>query len=200
MTIDIDERKVERNELGMWLGWTIATALGMLVGFLLTIPLVNVLDLAIARLTVPLIAGFLIGFSQWIVLKQYVTASTDWILAGGASWAAGYALGLLLMLNMPSTVVGGIIGSLLFGIIVAVVQWPVFRREIPHIWMWILSSAIGWTIGFLASQVALMPFSSDPVINPAVSTAVIAGTNGLVAGAITGLALVWIVRRPEKVT
>ena len=199
MTIDIDERKVERNELGMWVGWTIATAFGMLVGFLLTIPLVNVLDLAIARLAVPVVAGALIGFSQWIVLKQYVTASTDWILAGGAAWAAGYALGLLLMLNLPNTLVAGILGSLIFGAIVAQVQWPVFRREIPNSWMWIISSAVGWTIGFLASQGALSLFSNEPAIHPAVSTAVIAGTNGLVAGAITGLALIWIVRRPERV-
>jgi len=171
----------------------------MLVGFLLTIPLVNVLDLAIARLAVPVVAGALIGFSQWIVLKQYVTASTDWILAGGAAWAAGYALGLLLMLNLPNTLVAGILGSLIFGAIVAQVQWPVFRREIPNSWMWIISSAVGWTIGFLASQGALSLFSNEPAIHPAVSTAVIAGTNGLVAGAITGLALIWIVRRPERV-
>jgi hypothetical protein len=169
----------------------------MLVGFLSTIPLVNRLDLVFARLIVPVTAGILIGFAQWIVLRQYVTASSDWIWAGGASWAAGYALGLLLMLNLPSTFVGGIIGSLLFGIIVAAVQWPVFRREIPNAWMWVLSSAIGWTAGFLASQLALTSFSAESAINPAISTALIAGTTGLVAGAITGLALIWIVRRPE---
>jgi hypothetical protein len=32
-----------------------------------------------------------------------------------------------------------------------------------------------------------------------VSTTVIAVTSGLVAGAITGLALIWIVRKPEVV-
>jgi hypothetical protein len=167
------------------------------VGFLSTIPLVNLLDLVLARLIVPVVAGILIGFAQWIVLRQYVTASSDWIWAGGAAWAAGYALGLLLMLNLPSTFVGGIIGSLLFGIIVAAVQWPVFRREIPNAWMWVLSNAVGWTAGFLASQLVLIPFSGESAIDPAVSTALIAGSTGLVAGAITGLALVWIVRRPE---
>jgi hypothetical protein len=198
MTIDIDEGKVGHSELGMWVGWTMATALGMLVGFLLTIPLVNWLDLPIARLAVPVVAGTLIGFAQWIVLKQYVTASTDWILAGGAAWAAGYALGLLLMLNLPNTLFAGLVGSLIFGVIVALIQWPVLRREIPNAMMWILSSAMGWSIGYLASQGALSLFAGTSAIHPALSTSVIAGTNGLVAGAITGFALVRIVRQPEK--
>ena len=28
MTIDIDEARVKRNEFGLWLAWTMATALG----------------------------------------------------------------------------------------------------------------------------------------------------------------------------
>ena len=61
MAIDLNEAKVARNEFGMWLEWTLATALGMLLGFLPSIVLVNLLDLALARIIVPLWAGFLIG-------------------------------------------------------------------------------------------------------------------------------------------
>ena len=68
MTIDIDEVKVERNELGLWLGWTLATAGGMLLGFLPTILLVNVLNLGLAQIAVPVLAGTVIGFAQWLVL------------------------------------------------------------------------------------------------------------------------------------
>src|SRR4030095_440411 len=60
MTIDIDEAKVERNELGLWLGWTLATAGGMLLGFLPTILLVNVLNLGLAQIAVPVLAGTVI--------------------------------------------------------------------------------------------------------------------------------------------
>jgi hypothetical protein len=41
-------------------------------------------------------------------------------------------------------------------------------------------------------------FFHDPVIEPVVSTSVVAGTSGLVAGAITGIALVLIARHPDK--
>lgn len=198
MSIDIDEVKVNRNEFGMWLGWTLATAVGMLLGFLLSIPVVNLLDLSWARVIVPLLAGFLIGLAQWVALREYLVDATDWILAGGASWAVGYAVGLFLINSLAGTALGGLIGYMLFGVIVAIVQWPMLRREIPSVWAWILANVIGWTAGFYLSQVALELFFNEPAIAPVASTSVISAISGLVAGAITGLALVWIVRQPER--
>ena len=197
MTIDINESKVARNEVGMWLEWTLATAFGMLLGFLPSIVLVNVLDLALARIIVPLFAGFLVGLAQWFVLRKYVNGVSDWIWAAGASWAVGYALGLLIINGLTGTGLDGFIGYILFGVIVALVQWPILRREIPNVWMWILANVIGWTAGFFMSQLALDIFFNGPAIDPIASTSVISGVSGLVAGAITGVALVLIVRQPE---
>lgn len=196
--IDIDEAKVNRNEFGLWLAWTLATALGMLIGFLPALLLVNVLDLQWARVIVPLLAGFLIGLAQWAVLRNYLTSPADWILAGGTSWAVGFALGLLLINLLSSTLLGAWVTYVLFGVIIAVIQWPILRREIPHLWMWILANVIGWTAGFYLSQVALNAFFNDPAIPPITSTSFISVVTGLVAGAITGVALVLIVRQPER--
>lgn len=198
MTIDIDEVKVNRNEFGLWLGWTLATAIGMLLGLLIAIPLVNLLDLQWARIIVPLLTGFLIGLAQWAALRSYLIDATDWILAGGTSWAVGYALGLFLINALADTILGGFAGYLLFGLIIALVQWPILRREIPNLWAWILANVIGWTLGFYLSQVSLDLFFEDPAIAPVASTSVISAISGLVAGGITGLALVWIVRQPER--
>jgi hypothetical protein len=199
MTIDIDEAKVERSEIGLWLGWTLATAGGMLLGFLLTIPLVNLLNLGIAQIAVPVLAGTVIGFAQWIVLRRYLTARSNWELADGVSWAAGYILGLLLVQSLPNTFFIATLGYFLFGLIVAILQWPVLRREIPNLLVWVLANVVGWAVGFWVSQAVLPLFFTDPLVEPAVSTTVIAVTSGLVAGAITGLALIWIVRKPELV-
>lgn len=198
MTIDIDEVKVERNELGLWLGWTLATAGGMLLGFLPTILLVNMLNLGLAQIAVPVLAGTVIGLAQWLVLRRYVTASTQWDWRDGISWAAGYILGLLLIQLLPSTVFAAFIGYFLFGVIVALVQWPVLRREIPHVFIWVVAGAVAWATGYWASQAVLSIFT-DPLIDSVVGTTVIAVTSGLVAGAITGVALIWIVRKPEVV-
>jgi hypothetical protein len=198
MAIDLNEAKVARNEFGMWLEWTLATALGMLVGFVSSIALVNLLDLAFARLLVPLVAGSLIGLAQWVVLRKYLNEVVDWILAGGASWAVGYALGLLIINGLTGTGLDGFIGYVLFGIIVAIVQWPILRREIPNAWMWVAANVVGWTTGFYLSQVALDLLFNGPTIDPIASTSVLSGVSGLVAGAITGIALVLIVRKPER--
>ena len=121
------------------------------------------------------------------------------VLAAGTSWAVGYALGLFLINTLASTPLGALIGYILFGVIVAIVQWPILRREIPHLWMWILTNVVGWTAGFYISQAALNLFFNNPTIPPVTSTSFLAVVSGLVAGAITGIALVLIVRQPERV-
>ena len=197
MTIDLDEARVEHSEIGLWLSWTLVTAGGMLFGFLLSLPLINLLNLGFAQIIVPVLAGTIIGFAQWIVLRRYVTPSTQWVLADGMSWAAGYILGLFLIQLLPSTLFAAFIGYFLFGVIVALLQWPVLRREIPHVITWIVASAIAWAVGFWVSQAVLSLIFHDPTIAPTLSTSVIAVTSGLVAGAITGIDLIWIVRRPD---
>ena len=197
MAIDLDEAKVERNEFGLWLGWTLATAGGMLVGFLLTIPVVDLFDLGFARIIVPILAGLLIGFSQWIVLRRFMTTSADWVLAGGTGWAVGYALGLLVIQNLSGTFFGALAAYLLFGVIVALVHWPILSREIPSVLVWVALNVLGWAAGLWVSQIFLALIFNDPVIAPALSTSVIALSTGLVAGAITGLGLVWIARQPD---
>jgi hypothetical protein len=168
----------------------------MLLGFLPSILLVNFL--ALARLIVPLWAGFLLGLAQWVVLRKYVNEVSDWVLAAGASWAVGFALGLLITNGLTGTGLGVLFGYILFGNIVAVVQWPVLRRETPHVWMWLLANVVGWTAGFYLSQLALDLLFNGPAIDSVASTAVLSGVSDLIAGAITGVALVLILRQPER--
>lgn len=85
----------------------------------------------------------------------------------------------------------------LFGLIIALVQWPVLRREIPHVGTWILANVIAWTLGFsIGSAVELAIYSRAP-LEPWLVSLIVQAISGLIAGAITGLALVWIVRKPD---
>jgi hypothetical protein len=198
VSIDLDETKVARDEFGMWLGWTLATTFGMLVGYLPSFFLVNIVDLGLARLIVPVLAGLLIGFSQWVVLRRYVSNISDWILAGGAGWAVGYIFGLFVINSLIGLPLGGFLGYVLFGVIVAVAQWPILSREIPNLLTWVVANVAGWTLGFYASQLSLNLFEG-PAIAPALSVTLVSTVSGLIAGAITGIALVWIVRQPDRI-
>ena len=198
MTIDIDETTVKRNEFGLWLAWTLATALGMLIGYLPLALLVGSLDLGVARVIVPIISGILLGLAQWLVLRPYVSKSYDWILYNAAGWVVGFTLGLFVVQLLAKTPVGMLLGFVFFGVIVAVFQYPVLRREIPHLGTWILANVIGWTLGAYLGQLAAGVFFQNVVPTTFTSVLVTVGITGLVAGAITGLALIWIVRQPDR--
>jgi hypothetical protein len=197
MAIDLDETKIARNEPVLWLGWTLATAAGMLLGLVPIALLIDLLDLWLVRLLVPVWAGFMVGILQWLVLRSYMTHCADWILNGGAGWALGYALGLFVIHSLSQNVIGALLGYILFGLIIALVQWPVLRREIPDVIPWVLASIFGWGLGAVAGQAIMNAVAAGEPVSQVLNTAVISGVTGLVAGAVTGLALVFIVRHPE---
>jgi hypothetical protein len=200
MTIDIDETKLKRNEFALWLAWTLATALGMLVGYLPLAFLVGSLDLGIARVIVPIITGILLGLAQWLVLRPYVTGSVDWVLNLAGGWVVGYTLGLFIVQLLAKTPLGMLVGYVVFGVIVSLFQYPVLRREIPHLATWIIANVAGWTLGAYLSQWAAGAFFQNTLPTTFASVLVSVGITGLVAGAITAVALILIVRQPDRLT
>ncbi len=198
MTVDVSESKVAENTLGLWGGWALATGAGMVLGSLPYVFILDNLSLVAALILIPVSAGFLVGLFQWLVLRQYLTHSADWIVHEGAGWSLGYALGLILIRALGETVLGALLAYAIFGGIIGVIQWPVLRREIRHAVPWVLANVAAWAIGSYASQLVLTLLVSDDVISQVVSTLTISGVTGLVAGLITGLTLVWTVRQPER--
>jgi hypothetical protein len=198
MTIDIDETKVKRNEFGLWLAWTLATALGMLVGYLPLALLVRSLDLGVARVIVPILSGIVLGVAQWLVLRPYISKSLDWILNHAVGWVVGFSLGLFVVQLLSQTPLGMLVGFISFGVIVALFQYPALRREIPHLASWILANVAGWTLGAYLSLLAAGVFFQKAAPSTFTSVLVTVGITGLVAGAVTALALIWIVRQPDR--
>jgi hypothetical protein len=170
----------------------------MLIGYLPLALLAGSLDLGIARVIVPIITGVLLGLAQWLVLRPYVSKSYDWILNHAAGWVAGFTLGLFIVQLLSRTQVGMLVGFIAFGAIVALFQYPALRREIPNVFIWILANVIGWTLGAYLSQLAASALFDNAVPTTFVSVLVTVGVTGLVAGAITALALIWIVRKPDR--
>src|SRR3970282_1404627 len=103
MTIDIDQTKVKRNEFGLWLAWTLATALGMLIGYLPLAFLVCSLDLGVALVIVPIISGIFLARAKWLVLRSYISKSYAWILNHAVGWVVGFTLGLFFVQLLSET-------------------------------------------------------------------------------------------------
>jgi hypothetical protein len=198
MAVDFDERKIARDPTGLWLGWALATMVGLVVGYLPAALIIGEVDLGIARVLVPILAGVLIGLAQWLVLRRYLTESADWVFNLTGSWVVGYVIALLVVDWLGRGFWSVLFSYILFGVIVALFQWPVLRREVPQIGLWVIANVLGWTVGALASQLVIAAlFGENPASLP-VTTLVNALVVGLVAGVITGLALVRIVRQPER--
>jgi hypothetical protein len=196
--LDVSEAEVRQRGFLLWLGWTLVTALAMIIGLLPFLLFAEYIGLGLARILVPIVAGFFVGVLQWLVLRPFLTHSADWILHGGAGWSMGYALGLLIVQVLNETPLGAFIGYIVFGAIIATVQWPVLRREIRQAAPWVVTNVVAWALGSYAGQLLLNLIVRDPTTSQVLSTAVISGTTGLVAGALTGAALVWTVRLPER--
>jgi len=197
MAVDINETRVNRSEGRLWIFWTLATALGMAAGLLPFLLFIEYLPLWLGRIIVPVFAGFMIGLFQWLALRPYINHSSDWMLTGGAGWSLGYALGLLLLDLLAGSLIGAIAGSLLFGLILAVFQYPVLRREIPSAIPWLAANVFGWAAGALLSQLVLNLFVTSGTPGQFTVAAVNALVTGLTAGAVTGAALVFTVRKPD---
>lgn len=197
MAVDFNEAKVVRGGTGLWLGWALATMVGMILGYLPSALFVDQLELGLARIIVPLFAGVLIGLMQWLVLRSYVYDSADWVWNMIGSWVVGYTVGLLVVNFLAGGLFGAILAYVLFGLIVAFVQWPVLRREIPNLWMWVLANVVGWGVAAILSQLIILLIFGNTVPSLLATTLVNSAITGLVAGLITGVALVSLVRQPD---
>ncbi len=121
------------------------------------------------------VGGILIGVLQWLVLRRHLARSGWWVLASlGAVAVVGVAV---FGVGLVNTDVGWFGGVSVFGTAVGVLQWLVLRRHLARSGWWVLASTVGWVVG--------MPLGD------------IVGPPGLGAayGAITGTALVWLLRQ-----
>ncbi len=117
------------------------------------------------------VAGFMIGVLQWVVLRQRLTQTGWWVLASAAGWAGGWAIAIA-----PVSPEFGFLTGTVLGAALGTTQWLFLRRHFHRAGWWIVVSALGWTAG--------LTLLSGPLLV------------GAVAGAVTGIALELFLRYP----
>jgi WD40 repeat protein len=116
-----------------------------------------------------------------------VAASGDIIL----SWRYAFTLEQASKLLLAALVGGALAG---------VFQQRILRRSLPHAWWWVPASAVGWGLGLLG-RAAGYGASTVPVsfgLQDVLSKLLSALLPGLLLGAVTGGALVWLRRLPAS--
>lgn len=119
-----------------------------------------------------IIIGIVLGILQGFVLQNYLPKNRKWMIATSLGWALGALIILFGGLDGMD-----IIAGLVIGITTGTAQWMVLRRELFWSGWWVVMSIVAWTTGM-----ALLPGIF---------------LTGVMAGAITGIALVLLLRFPN---
>jgi hypothetical protein len=116
--------------------------------------------------------GIGLAVLQWLVLQHRLRKAWRWLIATTLGWLLGSTL-VLAFLPEGMDFLAGII----IGITTGTAQWLVLRSELYWAGWWIVISVIAWTTGM-----ALLPGVM---------------LTGVMAGAISGLALILLIRFPK---
>ena len=139
-----------------------------------------------------LIAGAMIGFGQWLVLRRWVDRAWWWILASGAGWGGAIALGMTTYGIFAAELRWEVVGMamtlpvIFFG--VGLFQWLLLRRWVRRAGWWLLASGLSSLtplVLFYVFYVLLQPQATEGGNSPA-----FLALDSVLRGLFSGVALV----------
>lgn len=172
------------------LWWVIASLVSYSVGF--------PAGLALGR---SLLWGWLLGggvasLLQWALLRRRVDRAGWWILLSVLGLTIGSGLSFLVsqyLLQLLGLTAAFASAGAAVGLGIGASQWSLLWSQFRKAGWWVLASAAGYCLGVLAAVNA-------PVMIPAGRTLIFGpefgGLIGLVSGAATGAAMLWLLRHP----
>jgi len=171
---------------GLWLGWMVASsagwALGLAGGFAVGFGLSGSVGGVASQCLFGAVLGVSLGTLQWILLRRHMSGAGWWIVATMFSMGAGFALIKAATPTLSGVLGGGPIYGFVngagVGVLLGAMQWLVLRGRTHRAGWWVLASGLGAGLGFALDQVV----------------------GQLVGLAITGTALVWLLRPPAQGT
>ncbi len=201
----------------LWWRWTVATATGELLGFAVPAAVGALAVTGLAGLpTVPralatlalvalagVVEGAALGLAQWLVLRRALppSAACAWALptalAAGLAYILGFAPSTLddLGAPTPAVIAAWVLVAVPLLLSIGLAQWTALRRYVPRAGQWVAANALGWLLGlpFTFAGIALVPDGS-PIAAYIAAGAVSGWLMGAAVGAVTGLALVRLLR------
>ncbi|MFC1683419.1 hypothetical protein ACFL0G_04355 [Candidatus Zixiibacteriota bacterium] len=207
--------KRDRIGWGFWLQWVLLSSVGCSIGLFVGFVFGSIIsenaigDSALGHILGYFMLGaglgFMVGLMQWFVLRRYIPRASLWVLlstvgfalAMGSGYGAavvsfGYSEGLD-ELGSFAAILGWTVVVALGGAVMGILQWLVLRREISRAGWWMLASTVGWGLSMAVAGAILIEYKW--AYSPGGALVLLFGSGALL-GAITGGALVWILRQP----
>lgn len=213
---------------GFWLKWVLFTTIGffiiILVGFVLFSDGIlsrMIGDIAddfffyqFAEIMMFILVGAVVGIIQWLILRRRVSQVGWWApaIVAGLVFASVllYALPVarnyfLEVENIFAFRLGFIMLWSLGGTLASVFQWFFLRRQISLSGWWVLASAVGWSLGAVVWELSNWFLFERFGFGPGGLLEFLQILNafglffGIIMGAVTGGAIVWLLRQPVNV-
>lgn len=159
----------------LWFVWMLASTVGVTAGWPVYVALGSSMDLSVAGYLAAGVSLCVAGTLQSQVLRRLVARTDLWALANLAAIAI---VGVVISVDM----VDAGEATAVLGTVVGVSQWLILRGQFSQAGWWGVASAVGWVGGGVVSA----------LVSGIAAWALI----GAVYGGVTGLALVWLLRRP----
>lgn len=205
MTADLS---VERRDAGrfFWLKWVLGSTLGWIVVFVLSFVTIGAVVEALwgnpetafgedslafaAVLTAVFTVSFVgLGSVQWLLLRQRFARMGRWAPASGVG---GFVVAVLYLAltGVVGEAANEVIHNAVAGTVVGWLQWRILRGQVAHAQLWMPVTALGFVVGgggaAVVSAVTGMDAGDSAMIGiPAMS-------------AVTGAAMVWLLRQPSR--
>lgn len=190
----------------VWVQWVILSMLGWVAVTGLSLLFPDNLDVLlpgpafyIVWALVLFIMGAGIALVQWFVLRRYFVRAVWWAISSGMGMLVGTMVAFPLKLRdlylRPSGIqLDEIMYGAVFGFLMGLIQWLVFRTWVKSAGWWVVGCTLGWSLGMTVGEILPLNWSSS-------SASIIYGTlTEAIPIAVTGFALVILLRNPVRST
>jgi hypothetical protein len=181
---------------GYWLAWFLASVMGFGMGALLGMGFAYGLfnrdpfD-TIMGVTMGTVMGATGGYFQWVVLRERIARIGLWGLASALGF--GLAMGAVIAADAGENyaMAGVLIGSV-YGAAGGILHWLILRRHVARAGWWLLANMLGSWVGVIGIPATVAISEAG---NWDLGLMIFGLVFGAGHGAITGIALVWLLRQ-----
>ena len=206
MVFNPDSNSIQFRRWTWFLSTTISWGLGWSLALTLFSEIPNDLmrtSPTLSLLMVPVTAGGVIGFGQWLALRRSLKGAWKWIPAtvvGTVLAAVALVFGLAVAtpalggfltqspaMQIAAWVVPAIVGGTMAGAFAGMSQWLVLRAHSQANALLLLALVLGWAVGLAIIGIALLWAIFMAASDVSTDFSVLGGIGGAIGGAIIGI-------------
>jgi hypothetical protein len=191
---------VIRREKSLFSLWVVANSAGWVLGIIVVIALATLQESTHVGNAVYLGAGmgWSVGFAQWLIARKWFDATSRWMWASTIGIATPFLFADLVRMRDLSSFVLPVL-SAAGGLLSGLMQRNSLRSHSARSDRWVVVSAVAWMCPALLVEFIAVPRHPRTTLESVRNIGSL-GLGGVVLGAVTGAALVWLLNVRERST